>query len=126
LTRVRTMPSGKAREIVIDDGELNKALDKANTIDNKYFRLRAIAVLSLLRLSGKRRSEIVWIPIENFKVENDLLTVTFSLEKKKRKHKKCPTCSTKNSSAKLILQEMRLANLRGSRQSRLSIIRFVD
>jgi len=27
-----------------------------------------------------------------------LLTVTFTLEKKKRKHKKCPNCNTKNSS----------------------------
>jgi site-specific recombinase XerD len=83
-------------ETVIDDGELNRALDQANCIDNEYFRLRALAVLSLLRLSGKRRTEISWIPLENFKVENDLLNVTFALEKKKRKHKKCPDCGTKN------------------------------
>jgi hypothetical protein len=32
-------------------------------------------------LSGKRRTEIAWILLENFKIENDLLTVTFTLEK---------------------------------------------
>jgi len=67
--------------------------------------LRALAVLSLLRLSGKRRTEIAWIPLENFKVEKDLLTITFTLEKKKRKHKKCPACSTKNSSTSLFCKK---------------------
>ena len=75
---------GESREIVIEDTELEKALEKANVIPNEYFRLRAIAVLSLLRLSGKRRTEIAWIPLENFKLESELLTVTFTLEKKKR------------------------------------------
>jgi hypothetical protein len=98
LTRVRNNAFRENRETVIDDEELSKALHKANAIDDEFFRLRALAVLSLLRLSGKRRTEIAWIPLENFKVENDLLTVTFALEKKKRKHKKCPACSTKNSS----------------------------
>ena len=98
MTRVRNNAFRENRETVIDDNELSKALDQANTIDNEYFRLRALAVLSLLRLSGKRRTEIAWIPLENFKAENDLLAVTFTLEKKKRKHKKCPACSTKNSS----------------------------
>jgi hypothetical protein len=93
------------RETVIDDEELGKALDKANTIKDEYFRLRALAVLSLLRLSGKRRTEIAWIPLENFKVENDLLTVTFTLEKKKRKHKKCPGCNTKNSKGSLFCKK---------------------
>jgi len=99
LTRVRNSAFRESRETVIDESELNRALDKANMIDNEYFRLRALAVLSLLRLSGKRRTEIAWIPLENFKAENELLTVTFTLEKKKRKHKKCPACSTKNSSS---------------------------
>jgi hypothetical protein len=98
LTRVRGNAFRENRETVIDDEELSKALKKANAIEDEYFRLRALAVLSLLRLSGKRRTEIAWIPLDNFKVENDRLTVTFSLEKKKRKHKKCPACNTNNSS----------------------------
>ena len=97
MTRVRNNAFRENRETVIEDGELNKALEKASSIPNEYFRLRALAVLSLLRLSGKRRTEIAWIPLDNFKVENDLLTVIFTLEKKKRKYKKCPTCASKNS-----------------------------
>jgi ribosomal protein L40E len=96
LTRIRNNAFRENRETVIEDSELNRALDKANGINNEYFRLRALAVLSLLRLSGKRRTEISWIPLENFKVENDLLNVTFALEKKKRKHKKCLGCGNKN------------------------------
>jgi hypothetical protein len=99
LTRVRNNAFRVGRETVIEDSELGKALDKARSIGNQYFRLRAQAVLSLLRLSGKRRTEISWIPLENFKVENDLLNVTFSLEKKKRKHRKCAVCGTKNPGA---------------------------
>lgn len=95
MTRVRNNAFRENRETVIEDNELNKALEQASSLSDKYFRLRALAVLSLLRLSGKRRTEITWIPLENFKVENDLLTVTFLLEKKKRKHKKCPGCNTK-------------------------------
>jgi hypothetical protein len=79
LTRVRNNAFRENREIVIDDNELNRALDQANTINNEYFRLRALAVLSLLRLSGRRRKKIAWIPLENFKVENILLSVTFTL-----------------------------------------------
>jgi ribosomal protein L40E len=96
LTRVRNNAFRENRETVIENDELGKALDRAKSIDNEYFRLRALAVLSLLRLSGKRRTEISWIPLENFKVENGLLNVTFALEKKKRKYKKCPRCGTKN------------------------------
>jgi hypothetical protein len=96
LTRVRNNSFRESRETVIEESELNRALDQANGISNEYFRLRALAVLSLLRLSGKRRTEISWIPLENFKIENDLLNVTFALEKKKRKHKKCPGCGTRN------------------------------
>lgn len=87
LTRVRNNAFRETRETVIEDSELNRALDHASRIKNEYFRLQALAVLSLLRLSGKRRAKISWIPVENFKVENDLLNVTFALEKKKRKHR---------------------------------------
>jgi hypothetical protein len=96
LAHVRNNTFRETRETVINDGELNIALDQANGINNKYLGLRALAVLSLLRLSGKSRTEISWIPLENFKVENNLLNVTFALEKKNRKHKKCPSCGTKN------------------------------
>jgi hypothetical protein len=105
LTRVRNNAFRENRETEIANSELDKALEKANAIPNEYFQLRALAVLSLLRLSGKRRTEISWIPVDGFKVENDLLTVTFALEKKKRKHKKCPRCDTKNSAVSLFCKK---------------------
>ena len=83
MTRVRNDAFRENRETVIEDAELGKALEKASAIPNEYFRLRALAVLSLLRLSGKRRTEITWIPLENFKIENDMLSVIFTLKKKK-------------------------------------------
>jgi hypothetical protein len=48
VTRVRNSAFRENRETVIDDNELNKALKQARAIDNEYFRLRALAVLSLL------------------------------------------------------------------------------
>jgi hypothetical protein len=105
LTRVRNNAFRENRETVIDDEEFGLALAKANSIENEYFRLRALAVLSLLRLCGKRRAEISWIPLNSFKVENDLLNVTFILEKKKRKHKKCPGCETKNSKSSIFCKK---------------------
>jgi hypothetical protein len=68
LIRVRNNAFRESRETVTDDSELCRALDQASTIDNEYFRLRALATLLLLKLSGKRRTEIAWIPLENFKV----------------------------------------------------------
>lgn len=59
----------------------------------------------LLRLCGKRRGEISRIPLDSFRVENDLLNVTFALEKKKRKHKKGPACNTKNSKGSLFCKK---------------------
>lgn len=105
MTRVRGNAFRENRGTVIDEEELGKALQKANSIKDEYFRLRALAVLSLLRLCGKRRGEISLIPLDNFKVENDLLNVTFSLEKKKRKHKKCPDCESKNSKGSLFCKK---------------------
>jgi len=58
LTRVRNNAFRENRETVIEDAELGRALDQANTIDNEYFQLRAIAVLSSLRLSRKQRKRL--------------------------------------------------------------------
>jgi integrase len=96
MTRVN--PSIKERE-PITPKEFQEVLANAAKIKDEYFRLRALAVLSLLRLTGKRREEIANIPRGNFKVENNFLHVTFKLEKKKRKIKICPACQTRNSKA---------------------------
>ena len=72
------------RTTVITDQELDEALTSAQEIENIYFRLRAKATISLIRLSGKRRGEIAMIPLDNFKVNNPYLEVTFILEKKRK------------------------------------------
>jgi hypothetical protein len=80
-------PEQKARYdrgTVISDTEFNEALANADKLESKYFQLRAKAVLSMLRLTGKRRGEIAQVPIANFKTENGFLNVTFILEKKRK------------------------------------------
>ncbi len=85
ITRVRNNEFRENRETVIDDQEFELALAKANSFKDEYFCLRATAVLSLLRLCGKRRAEISWIPLDNFEVKDDFLKVTFTLGKKETK-----------------------------------------
>lgn len=74
------------KQTVITDSELEEALINAGKIEDCYFRLRAKAVISLIRLSGKRRGEIAMPTLENFnlsKPNGDFLEVTFTLEKKR-------------------------------------------
>ena len=72
------------RTSVITDEELAEALGNAEKIEDTYFRLRSKAVISLIRLSGKRRGEIAMIPLNNFKVNSPYLEVSFILEKKRK------------------------------------------
>jgi hypothetical protein len=71
------------RTTVITDKELDEALENADQIEKLYFRLRAKATISLIRLSGKRRGEVAMIPLTNFKVVPPFLEATFILEKKR-------------------------------------------
>lgn len=71
------------RTDVIQPSEMQEAIENARQIPDIYFQLRAVAVLSLLRLSGKRRGEIAMIPLDNFNKEQDYLAVKFILEKKR-------------------------------------------
>lgn len=84
MTFVRGSKLRENRQTVITDIEFNESLEKASRIENKYFRLRALAVLSIFRLTGKRRGEIAMIPLDNFKKERRTLHVTFILLKKRK------------------------------------------
>jgi len=86
MTFVRNSPLRMERQKVITEEEFEEALYKAEQIPNEFLRLRACAVLCLLRLSGKRRGEIAVLPLENFKVEKGFLNITFILEKKRKGH----------------------------------------
>jgi integrase len=86
MTFVRGSPLRVERQKVISDEEFAEALYNAERIPNEFLRLRAKAVLCLLRLTGKRRGEIAVLPLENFKVEKGFLNITFILEKKRKGH----------------------------------------
>ncbi len=59
-------------------------IEKANTIPNKFMRLRAKAMVALSK-TGKREGEIIGVSQDDLKVEGNYLVVTFVLEKKRQK-----------------------------------------
>jgi len=95
MTNVRNSDSRMNRQTMISESEFQKALDQANQVKSEFLRLRALAVLSLLRLTGKRRGEIALLPLDNFKNEGKFLNVKFILEKK-RKEKILQKLATKS------------------------------
>jgi site-specific recombinase XerD len=84
MTFVRGSKDRTERTTVISDSEFNEAIANADKLKSEYFRLRAKAVLSIFRLTGKRRGEIAQVPLENFKIKGNYLNVTFILEKKRK------------------------------------------
>jgi integrase len=76
---------------VVQDSELEEMLAKAEALSSEFLRLRALAIVSLLRLTGKRRGEIAMLSLGDFKTsqrengsENEFLEVTFTLENKRK------------------------------------------
>lgn len=59
-------------------------LGNAEKIENEFFRLRAKALFCVLRLTGKRRSEVAMLERDDFEVEGGLLRVTFTVVKKRK------------------------------------------
>jgi site-specific recombinase XerD len=86
MTNVRGSKAREDRQTVITDSEFEEAMKKAGQIEDRFFRLRALALLCLLRLTGKRRTEVAMLPLDNFKVESGFLNVTFILLKKRKGH----------------------------------------
>ena len=74
----------KEREPLTEE-EIQAMLDKADLIEKRYFRLRAKAVVVIARVFGKRRSEIASLKVTDLKIEGDLLVITFTLRKKRKK-----------------------------------------
>ena len=84
MTNVRGSKLREERQTVVTEDEFSEAMQKVQQIENEFLRLRAHAVLCLLRLTGKRRGEIAMLPLGNFKVEEGFLNITFILEKKRK------------------------------------------
>ena len=70
MTRVRNSEARENRRTVISAEEFNEALNAVEMLKDEFLRLRALAVLCLLRLTGKRREEIAKIPLDFVKMEN--------------------------------------------------------
>ena len=83
MTNVRGSKQRLNRQTVITDDELGQAITVANGIEDSFLKARAKAVISLCRISGKRRGEIAMLPRKNVKVNLPYLEVTFILEKKR-------------------------------------------
>jgi integrase len=96
MTHVRGSTLRTERKTVIGDKEFEGMLESANHVEDKFLRLRSLALLCLLRLTGKRRTEMAILELSSLKVEDHMLNVTFNLLKKKRRFKKCPACEEKN------------------------------
>lgn len=86
MTNVRGSKVRENRQTVISDSEFEEAMNKAEQIKDKFFRLRALALLCLLRLTGKRREEVAMLGLDAFKVQSGFLNVTFTLLKKRKGH----------------------------------------
>jgi integrase len=107
MTRVRVGENDNSQQSkdrkkrgVISESEFKKMLDRAGEIKNEFYRLRSLAILCILKRTGKRRGELASLKRENVTVEGDKLQIRFTLEKKKRHFKLCSNCQTKDKSTK--------------------------
>ena len=73
----------KHRELPTDV-DVENMLKAADKIEDEYFRLRAKALVALFKKFGKRIKELQLIEMNDLKVENDLLLITFNLAKKRK------------------------------------------
>ena len=100
MTHVRGLKARMERKDVITDEEFKEMLHEAKKIPETFYRLRTIALLCILRLTGKRRSEIACLEVSDFKIEDPYLHVTFTLSKKRKQ-----TAITKRSTKTIPLSD---------------------
>jgi len=86
MTHVRNSKLRENRQTVITDNEFAEAVKRAEQMKGEFFRLRASALLCILRLTGKRRTEVAMLRLDSFKVESGFLNITFILLKKRKGH----------------------------------------
>ncbi len=77
-------PTHKDRGILTDE-ETDLMIEAADDIENRYFQLRAKAIVALGKIFGKRRGEIAQVLIDDIKVGPEFLVIVFTLEKKQKK-----------------------------------------
>jgi len=84
---------------IISETEFQEMIGKAETIKERFYRLRSLALISLLKRVGKRRGEIPKLlrkDVTNETVNMEpVYSFRFTLEKKIRHFKLCQNCLTK-------------------------------
>lgn len=79
---------GRQRTTVIGDTEFSGILETAAAIPDEFYRLRALALIALVRLTGKRRVELSRLELAaDFEQGETSLNVTFSVAKKRKKNR---------------------------------------
>ena len=84
MTYIRNSEERVKRTTVVTDEEIAEMFKKADEFKNEYFKLRAKALVSMLRLFGKRRKELCILRLDDVEVDSKYLTVTFTLLKKRK------------------------------------------
>ena len=84
MTNVRGLEARTKRKEVISNEEFSEMLHTAKQIPELFYRLRTLALLCILRLTGKRRSEVARLELSDFIVEGLFLNITFTLSKKRK------------------------------------------
>jgi len=70
---------------ILSNSEINQMLVKADLIPDELRKLRAKALIALLKKYGKRRSELCRLKINNLLINNNFLEITFIISKKHKK-----------------------------------------
>lgn len=73
------------RKGILSEGEFQQMLAIAEEISVEYFRLRALALLSIFRRTGKRRSEVATLERDDLAITGNNLSITFTVVKKRKK-----------------------------------------
>jgi len=84
LTFIRGSKLRIGRENIVTRLEFQQLLTRAAEIEDEFFRLRASALLCVLRLTGKRRGEAATLKVSDVRVEGQFLKITFTLLKKRK------------------------------------------
>lgn len=66
------------------DQEIDSMLNLADKIPDEYFRLRAKAIIGIIKIFGKRRIELSMLELADLKAENGMLYITFTIAKKRK------------------------------------------
>jgi len=81
LTRVKVN-----RKDVLTDEEVETMFKAASNIEDPYREARGKALISILRRTGKRRSEVASLERDDVKVIPGYLSLTFTVRKKRKKN----------------------------------------